>query len=97
MSRVTAILDEVFRISGRGTVVMLRDVAGPDIRIGDALQVGSFALQVEGIDLPRRTGDLSARIETGVWPMLGLWVSPDIKDDLLPLKGTTVSLQARSP
>ena len=88
---LTGVLGEAFRISGRGTVLIVENYDG-DMPLKGLFQVGDFSSKITGVEFPRKTirrGDGS--IELGK-PMIGILIADDVKEQLLEMKGQPVEV-----
>ena len=84
-------LGEVFRISGRGTVLIVENYAG-DMPPKGQLRVGNFTSKIVGVDFPRKTvrkDDGSFDLDTSI---IGFLVEEDAKEQLLKMKGQPVKV-----
>jgi translation elongation factor EF-Tu-like GTPase len=81
-------LGEVFDITGRGVVVILKDFDG-SVRVGDRVAIGSHSWEVSGIEMGLRPLDPdNPPARKGV----GVLLRGASKAELLPLVGEPVSV-----
>lgn len=81
----------MFRISGRGTVLIVENYAG-DMPPTGQLRVGNFSSKIVGVDFSRkfiRKDDGSIDLDTSI---IGLLVEDDAKEQLLEMKGQPVKV-----
>lgn len=84
-------LGAVFRITGRGTVLIVENYAG-DMPTRAKLRVGDFTSKIAGFDFPRKTvekDDGSFDQDTSI---IGLFVEEDAEEQLLGMKGQPVNV-----
>ncbi|MEL6337673.1 MAG: hypothetical protein AAFQ88_13665 [Pseudomonadota bacterium] len=75
------VLTEVYRVSGRGTVLIVENWQGNDL-IGNRINVGHITSRITALEYPH------GRAPT----VIGLTIEDDIKEELLLLKGHHVSI-----
>lgn len=74
--KASAVLQDVFRLSGRGTVIVVGEIEGV-VKVGDELTVGACASKVMGIEMIRYSEPQKKPPDT-----VGLWVSMTDADAL---------------
>ncbi len=81
-------LGDVFEITGRGTVVILKDFDG-SVKIGDQVAIGGHKWVVTGNEMPGRPIDLN-----NIPPRrpVGVLLADARKAELLPLVGQPITV-----
>jgi hypothetical protein len=81
-------LGDVFEITGRGTVVILKDFDN-SVKIGDQIAIGHHKWVVKGNELPGRPIDLN-----NIPPRrpVGVLLADATKAELLPLVGQPITV-----
>ena len=88
---LTGVLGEAFRISGRGTVLIVENYDG-DMPLKGLFQVGDFSSKITSVEFPRKTiRKDDGTIELGK-SMIGILIADDVKEQLLEMKGQSVEV-----
>lgn len=84
-------LGEAFRISGRGTVLIVENFTG-EMPSKAKFQVGDLSSKITGVDFPKkfiRRANGSSDFDKS---MIGICIEDDVKEQLLQMKGQLVEV-----